>query len=92
MKQSEKHKDGTEEKHKNIKVIITGKGQKLSVWIESAKKILLCLPSAVRVLLDGEVLALGGTDLVCMTYVGHAVEIVGVINEIHFEHAPSSVR
>lgn len=90
MKRAEKREESRDKKHGNVKIIVTGSGKKLSVWVEGIKKILLCLPDAVRILLYGEILSLTGKELFCMTYVGGAVEIRGAINEIRFEPVPSS--
>ncbi len=86
MKKSQEREEAEAQKHSGVKVMITGRGRNLCVWAEGAKKMLLCLPSAVRILLDGEVLSLSGHELVCVTYAGGAVEVTGLIDEIRFEH------
>ncbi len=86
MKKNHEREETETPKHSGVKVMITGRGRSLCIWAEGVKKLLLCLPSAVRILLDGEVLSLSGHELVCVTYAGGAVEVTGLVDEIRFEH------
>lgn len=73
----------------NVKILIISRGRTFSLWIEGAEKLLLCLSHSVRILLKKQVLALKGKGLVCMTYVGGAIEVSGILEEIRFEPSPS---
>ena len=68
-----------------VRIMIVSDKSAFSVWVEGAKKILLCLSDRVRILLGKDVLCLSGSALECVTYVGGALEIKGHINEIRFE-------
>ena len=71
--------------HEGIKMILSGKGDKMTLYAENVGKLLLCLPDAVRLLLQKEIVSVSGRSLVCTTYAHHAVEIAGRIDEIRLE-------
>ena len=75
----------TPKKQENVRVMIVSKGTNFSVWIEGARKMLLCLSDSVRVLLEKDVLCLKGKGLTCITYGGGGLEVTGYIEEIRFE-------
>jgi len=80
------HNEEIKTGYRGVKIIITGEGRCLRVWTEGVKRILLCLPTAVRLLLSGKVLSLAGRELSCVTYASGSVEIVGEISDISLEH------
>ena len=86
-KEKKETKNEREKKHSRVKIMIINQGRSFSVWIEGAKKMLLCLPATVRVLLDKEVLCISGRELSCLSYGTGAIEIVGTLYQISFEDA-----
>ena len=80
------HNEGIKTGYQGVKMIITGDGRHLRVWTEGVKRILLCLPTTVRLLLSGRVLSLAGRELSCVTYASGGVEIIVEIWDISLEH------
>ena len=70
---------------KGVKIVIVNQGRSFLVLVEGAKRVLLCMPSRVRVLLKGRILCLSGQGLLCTTYASGAIEIAGELSEIKFE-------
>ena len=73
------------ERGSSVKISIIKKGRSLSLWVEGGKKLLLCLESCVRILLERDVLCLTGNDLSCLSYATGAIEISGCVESILFE-------
>ena len=71
-----------------VRIMIISQGRSLSVWVEGAQRLLLCLGHSVRILLKNEILCLYGNGLLCMTYASGAIEVKGNVEELKFE--PSS--
>ena len=84
MKKQEKIEEKPVE-HDGIRMILSGKGDAMTLYAEDVGKLLLCLPNAVRLLLRKEIVSVSGKSLACTTYAHHAVEIVGRIDEIRLE-------
>ncbi len=70
---------------KGVKIMIVNQGRSFSVLVEGAKRVLLCMPSCVRIRLKSKVLCLYGNGLLCTTYASGAIEITGSLAEIKFE-------
>ena len=68
-----------------VKIMIVNHGRSLLVWVEGVKRVLLFLPSCVRVLLKNKILCLDGRGLLCTTYGNGAIEVIGEIEHIRFE-------
>ncbi len=85
MRKIRRQKNEMPKKQENVRVMIVSKGASFSVWVEGARKMLLCLSDSVRVLLEKDVLCLAGKGLTCITYGGGGLEITGYIEEIRFE-------
>ena len=70
---------------KGVKILVVNQGRSFSVWVEGASRMLLCLPSCVRVLLKNKILCLHGRGMLCTAYGSGALEVTGEIEEIKFE-------
>ena len=67
------------------KILITSHGDEVSIYIEGTKKMLLCLPNTVRVLLKKDTLCLYGKELSCLSYGTGAIEVTGILEQLLFE-------
>ena len=70
---------------KGVKIIIVNQGRSFSVLTEGTKRVLLCMPTRVRIRLKSTVLCLYGSGLLCTTYASGAIEITGELEQIKFE-------
>lgn len=66
-----------------ITMLDNGKFKK--VRVEGAKKLLLCLPSEVKILLSEEVLSVSGDGLACTSYASGAIEVGGCVVRMGFD-------
>ncbi len=66
-----------------ITMLDNGKEKKMRV--EGAKKLLLCLPAEVKILLAEEILGVSGDSLACTSYASGAIEVCGRIERISFD-------
>ena len=68
-----------------VRIMIISHGKGLSLWVEGAERLLLCLSHSIRILLKNEILCLCGKGLLCTTYASGAIEVTGALEEIRFE-------
>lgn len=66
------------------RMTIIDNGKIKRIRIEGARKLLLCLPSEVKILLSEEVLLVSGETLVCTSYASGAIEVDGCVERISF--------
>ena len=67
------------------RITMLDNGKVKKVRVEGAKKLLLCLPAEVKILLSEETLGVSGDTLSCTSYASGAIEVCGRIERICFD-------
>lgn len=67
------------------RITLLDNGKQKKMRVEGAKKLLLCLPAEVKILLAEERLGVSGSALTCTSYASGAIEVCGKIEQITFD-------